>query len=377
MKLGCELYKTKNLAKYGVFILIIVIIALPLGKLLIPPFTLKQPIGQLSTLNGISVKYDDSPTVSLFFKSIKQHQGYLCLGTSETSYLPNGNYYDFLNNDTDIKARFSVLSGAGRTCGLYIPLLLRHRNEVDSLNVIYFINPVYWCTDHAQVDKEYWNRYSSYSVCTNLNLTFAESKLYYAPVKSYINKLNPLEKTTSSIEYEIRKYRRSFFQDLRYDINPSSYLSTLSFIPEKKLPLSSFSNFGTIDTKNIDTVWNTDRSFTDKSWFKSINDTATYRYKELTSFIRTCRNLGVNALYVLGPYNGRFINNYSKSSLAGYQQTTQNIKNLLTNEKVKFIDASNLSYTPGAFTDHQHHSSYGAYLIYKELKALLYEKKPN
>jgi len=377
VSLSRNIYKTKNLAKNGVYILIIVVIVLPLGKLFIPPFTLKQPIGQLSTLNGLSVKYDDSPAVSLFFTSIKQHKGYLCLGTSETSYLPDGNYYDFLNNDTNIKARFSVLSGAGRTCGLYIPLLLRHRSEVDSLNIIYFINPVYWCTDHAQVDKEYWNRYSSYPICADINLTQNEKKLYYSPVESYLDKLNPVERTTFSLVYEIRKYRRSFFQDLRYDINPSSYLNTLSFIPQKKLPLSSFNNFGEIDTKNIDTTWNTERSFTDKAWFKSIDDTATYRYKELTSFITTCRNLGVNALYVLGPYNGRFITNYSKSSLEGYRQTSQNIRNLLTNEKVNFIDASNLSYTPGTFTDHQHHSSYGAYLIYKELKTLLYEKKPN
>lgn len=377
MNANKPIYNTKKLAGYGLYLLVILIVIFPLGRFFIPPFTVKQPTRQLATLNGLSVKFNDSPAVSLFLRSIKSHHGYLCLGTSESDKLPDGNYYDFLNNDTAIQARFSILAGAGRTCGLYIPLLLDHRKEVDSLNIIYFINPVYWRTDLADVNTEYWNRYNNYKVCTDIALTPEEEKQYYQPVTSYINKLDIIEKATYTLEYELRQYRKSFFQDLKYNINPKLYLSSLSYIANKKKPLTGFNNFGKPDYKNIDTTWNINKSFTHKEWFKPIDDTVTYRYKELTSFITTCRNLGINALFIVGPYNGRFITEYSPASLAGYQQTTNNIRNLLTAEKVNFIDASNQSYTAGAFMDHQHHSSYGAYLIYKELKILLNEKKLN
>lgn len=377
MSVKKPLYSTRNLARYGLYLLILLIVTLPLGRLLIPPFTVKEPTPQLATLNGFSVKFNDSPAVSLFLHSIKAHHGYLCLGTSESDYLPDGNYYDFLNNDSNIKAGFSILAGAGRTCGLFIPLLLAHRNEVDSLNIIYFINPVYWRTDLAQVNKTYWNRYSSYKVCSNIKISGQEEKRYYEPVKEYTNKLNAFEKATYVLEYELRQYRKSFFQDLNSDINPAPFIQSLSFIPPTKRPLTTFKNFGEPDYKNIDTNWNIDKSFTDKEWFKPIDDTATYRYRELTSFIHTCKDLGVNALYVVGPYNGRFIARYNKPALAGYVQTTNNIRSLLMAQKVNFVDASNISYTPGAFIDHQHHSSYGAYLIYKELKFLLNEKKSN
>jgi hypothetical protein len=375
MKILRYAYRTKNLAKQGVYLLVTVLILLPAGRFFIPSFQVTHPIRQILSLDGYALKYDDNPAVSLFFRSIKSNHGYLCLGTSESDDLPNGNYWNFLNCDNTLKCKFSFLAGAGRTCGLYIPLFFRHRKEVDSLKIIYFINPVYWRTDLAKVNLEYWNRYSNYKVCSDLELSETEEKNYYPPVQDYLEKLNVFQKIVFSTEYEIRKSRKSFFQDLTHIFNPAAYEKAFAFIPQNTPFLYSFSNFGKIDSKNIDTTFNILSSFHDKQWFKPIDESSTYRYKELTSFISTCRDLGINATFILGPYNARFITNYNKASLAAYAQTEERIKQLLTNERVNFVDASDISSIVGAFNDHQHHSSYGAYLIYQKIKIEINEKK--
>lgn len=374
MRIIQHIYKTKNLVTNGASLLVFVIILMLAGRLFIPTFKLEEPTEQLLNFNGLAFKYDDSSDVSTFIQSVKKNNGYICLGTSESGSLPNGNYWNFLNNDEDIKNRFSILSGAGRTCGLYIPLFLRHRQEVDSLKIIYLINPVYWRKDLSKVDLEYWGRYSNVKMSSDIELSPIESEKYFTPVQAYIDKLNLFQKFIYSTEYELRKLRRSFFHDLKYTLNPLEYKKTLTFISEEKKPLNSFKNFGKIDFVNTDTTWNILNTFHNKEWFKPIDENTTYRYIELKSFITTCRDLGIKATFILGPYNGKFISNYDPSSLAGYHQTTEKIRQLLINEQTNFIDASDISFTAGAFNDHQHHSSYGAYLIYGKIKKQLYEK---
>ena len=112
------------------------------------------------------------------------------MGTSESSDLEGGNYYNFLNADTMLHSRFSILAGAGRTCGIYIPLLLQHRDEVDSMQIIYLINPAYWRTDLCEVNMEYWNRYTNNAMIHHLKLTENENQEYFKPVQAYLTKLN-------------------------------------------------------------------------------------------------------------------------------------------------------------------------------------------
>ncbi|HKC69677.1 MAG TPA: D-alanyl-lipoteichoic acid biosynthesis protein DltD [Bacteroidia bacterium] len=372
MKLIAKIYKTSYLGKNGVFILISLFVLIVLGAVFIPSFS--EDIGdkQLFTLNGENLKYNDDKQVSQFLNSIKKNKGYLCLGTSESSLLNTGNYYDFLNNDTSVNNKFSVLYGAGRTCGIHIPMLLNNKNIVDSLKLIYFINPVYWREDLCRVQKVYWDRYTNYTMCNKVALTETEHKKYFEEVQAYFNQLNFIEKSTQFTEYWLRRIRKSYFQDLKYILNPTSYESNLAFVSDKQLNLSAFESFGKIN-KEIDTIWNIHRDFKNKNWFNPINEGIDYRYKELISFITLCKDLNVQATYLIGPINERFITNFDAKSLDAYKRTVQKIKDVLVQQNTSYIDASDISALPGTFIDHQHHSSYGAYLIYEKIKSYINE----
>jgi hypothetical protein len=373
MKFITNIYKTSSLRRNGLFIVIFLPVLVFLGTVFIPRFSKDFGKEQLFTLDGENLKYNDKRQVSKFLESIKKNNGYLCLGTSESSLLKNGNYYDFLNNDSSISSRFSVLYGAGRTCGIHIPMLLHNRKSVNALKLIYFINPVYWREDLCRVQKVYWNRYNNYAMCHRVTLSDAEDKKYFREVDAYFNQLSFIEKITLSAEYWLRKVRRSYFRDLKYLLNPEAYENGLSFINEEKSGLATFEKFGAIDHEDIDTTWNIRFDFKNKEWFNPINQEIDYRYKELRSFIAVCKDLHIQATYLVGPYNERFITNFDSKSLAGYQKTVRKIKELLTEENTSFIDASAISAIPGTFIDHQHHSSYGAYLIYQKIKSYIHE----
>jgi len=374
MNLIQSFYKTKTLVSNGIFIAITVVILIVVGYF-IPDSSPKIFSKQIYTLNGYNTKYNDHSEVSDFFLSIKNNNGFLVLGTSETTSIEGGNYYDFLNNDKDIEGKnFSLLAGAGRTCGVYIPLFLHHRDELDSLQLIYFINPAYWRDNLCEVDVDYWDRYSNYKMCTNLNLSAQERESFYTPVQAYNDKLNLFNKSVSYLEQIIRSARRNYFNDLRYYLFPEEYTSQFNFMSDSKIDYSLDLKYGNVDYELIDTNWNIAKSFTNKEWFKPINESVDYRYQELTSFVRLCKELGIKATFIVGPYNELFIKKYSPNDIDAHEKVVQNIKQLLINNNAEFIDATDISPVIGAFNDHQHHSSYGAYLIYLKIKYQLYEK---
>jgi hypothetical protein len=99
-----------------------------------------------------------------------------------------------------------------------------------------------------------------------------------------------------------------------------------------------------------------------------------YRSRELVHFIKLCKDLGVESTFILGPVNEIFIQKYHPAYLEGYQNTLERIRSILEEENVDYIDLTYLGSTPGSFIDNQHHSSYGAFLIYQEIKTYLHEK---
>ena len=373
MKILQYIYKTSTLASNGIFLLLLALILMLIGPFLIPVYKAQHFKQQIFTLNGLAIKYDDDPAVSDFIYSIKVNHGYLCMGTSESSDLSGGNYYNFLNVDSSLHSRFSILAGAGRTCGIYIPLLLNHREEVDSLQIIYLINPAYWRTDLCEVNMEYWNRYTSYGMINQLKLSNEDEQKYFLPVNAYLDKLNRLQKISFTMEERLRTLRKYYFQDFKYLLNESEYQKNFTFIPVYKNATLSYHKYGQVDVEAIDTNWNLLKTFHNQTWFKPIDKKSDYRYHELSSFIKLCHDLGIKATFVLGPYNGRFVSKYDTKSLAGYEETCKQIKKLLTDKKADYVDASDFSFTAGAFNDHQHHSSYGAFLIYQKIKTHLNE----
>ena len=368
-----KLYRTKNMAFYGLVTLFLLILFMIAGWCFIPDFE-PDSKRQMSYINGTVLKYNDQELVSDFFQSINNNHGYLCLGTSETTSLPYGNYYNFLQNDPDLNGEFTALGGAGRTCGVYLPILMSHKDNVRGLNLIYLINPVYWRTDLCHLDDKYWKRYIHINVCKNIQLTGKDDSMYNVVVQPYYDKVNPGQSLIYTLEYQFRKLRSNFFTDLNYWIDSSKYYLTRDYLPADKTPLNVYKNFGCVDTLNLDTTYNIDKSFVSKKWLNNINTEVDYRYKELKSFIYFCKKLDIRVIFVVGPYNKQFIERENPSYLKAYVETVNHIRETLMDQKVQFIDASDISDVQGAFHDNQHHSSYGAYLIYEKIKSYLNEK---
>lgn len=370
-----DFYKTSALASNGIFLLVALVVLLVLGQLFTPKFKSSPVNKQLYTVKGTHLKYNDEPYVSDFFNSIRKNDGYLIMGTSETTNIPDGNYFDFLNADSTIKEQFSVLGGAGRTCGIYIPVFLANKEYVRGLKIIYYINPGYWGHNLSTVQKAYWGRYSNYGLAKDVELTNEQLVKYYEPVQGYFDKLNFFEKQAFGLEYQLRSLKYMYFNDLRLKLFPEEYERELVFVPARKSDLNEFRNFGQIDVEQIDTIINTKYSFHNPEWFASIDLKADYRYKELSAFVDLCTDLGIEATFVVGPYNERFIKDYAPGSLSPYIDVTDNIKTLLEEKGIDYVDASIISNEPGIFRDVAHHSSYGAYLIYQQIKEHLKDDK--
>jgi len=278
-------YKTQNLASNGVFIVVATILLFFFGEFLIPEFKQKTIPGQIATLNGFNLKYNDAPEVETFIRSIKENNGVLCLGTSESTFLDGRNYYHYLNNDLSIKeTRFSILAGAGRTCGMYIPLLMANKDIFDSLKIIYMINPVYWRNDLSTVSKEYWYRYSSYGMGQNISMNNKDT-IHFSPVKEYYEGLNYFKRGILSAEYFLREKRKAYFHDLHYAFASENFNDQFGVMSELRGDLSNDQNFLSPDFSELDTTWNILKSFHNHQWFDPINSSESYRFRELKAFI--------------------------------------------------------------------------------------------
>ncbi|MCF8296908.1 MAG: hypothetical protein K9J13_05115 [Saprospiraceae bacterium] len=326
-------------------------------------------------MNGNNIKYNDKIFLTEFFNSIKRNNGYLILGTSESGSVHNGNFYQFLNSDTTIKPKFSILSGAGRTAGVYLPVFINNKEAVDSLKVIYLINPVYWRTELAKLDVQYWNRYNNYHLVKNVQLNNEDLDAYNEVLKPYCDKLNPGQTIQYSMEYYLRKYRKPFFQNFSFKLNPEKFNKRFSYVNEITEGLNQYKNFGKVDTSEIDIQYNVTHKYLEKAWLNPIERSTDYRYKELEIFILFCKKYNVDITFLVAPYNGVFIKKFKPEYYDEFPQAMEKVIEILEREKVKYIDATDLSDITGTFIDNQHFSSYGAYLVYEKIKAYVSSEK--
>jgi len=368
-----DFYKTSSLSGHGRFLLIAVLVLMLAGPWLIPEFKVDVGSTQWYTQKGKHFKYNDVGPISRFLQSVKKEDSYLVLGTSESIELNGGNYYRYLDYDPEQPDLFSYLAGAGRTCGKHIPMLLNHREIVDSLKVIYFINPVYWSKGLSKPNKEYWNRYNNYAMLQRVKMTEEERIRYYQEIEASYNKINWAQKIQYSAEYWLREWRKPFFQDLNWQLDPEAYLNDHRIVVKGR-GHSRYPNFGKVELEKLDSARNVDKSYQVKTKPKPIDVSTDYRYRELTSFIHLCQDLNVEVTYILGPYNERYFEAKAPEILPGFETCSDSIRQILQHERVDFIDATDISPVIGAFTDKQHHSSYGAYLIYQKIKQHLHEK---
>lgn len=367
-----EIYKTKFLAYQGVVIAISLVVAVTFSYLVIPEFKGISPAEQIYSVKGEALKYNDKGIITDFFNSIKHNNGYLVLGTSESGELPDGNYYDYLNQDDEIKIKFSKLSGAGRTCGIYFPIFLNHANELKGLKIIYLINPVYWGSNLCKPEFDYWTRYVDYDQALKAAKKTDTPASVREIIKEYQATLNTPNRALHALISVVRKTHAKFKRDLNFMVNPADYTTNLQQFPYTN-STANFWNYGQMDTASIDTLWNVKKDFMPHKRMSAINQDIDFRYRELEAFVELSKMVESDIIFLMCPANEIFIEQFDPLALPTYQTTNSKIKDLLNSHSAKVIDATSIGCETGTFIDNQHISSYGAYLIYKKIKSHLHE----
>ena len=337
----------------------------------IPSFHVETTGKQLYTIHHQDLRDDNRLYLDLFLNSIKQNNGYLMLGTSETNTLKDGNYYDFLNSDTDLSIRFSVIAGAGRTACTYFPLIQSNTN-VENVKIIYYINPIYWTTQFSKNNREYFHRYLSYSVYRKAN----------HPHNAGGDAILQANKTGSSwttavvdqLEFTFNRAHRKYKQDLWFSITSSDFEKSLNKFPAFRT-LNSYHHFGRIDSANYCFMYNMSDTSHLRTYHFQVDTIARYRYDELQTMIALCRQHKVDLTFVIGPYNRKAFSELRPEDIPHFDIVYNQIRHILDTEGCPYVDASDLSDVAGVFRDWQHHSSYGAYLLYLKIKEYVLEKE--
>lgn len=336
----------------------------------IPSFHVMTADEQLYTIRHKDLRDNNTLYIDLFLNSIKQNNGYLVLGTSETNTLKNGNYYDFLNADTNFTPRFSVIAGAGRTACTYFPLI-QGNPEIENVKIIYFINPIYWTIRFSKNNGNYFHRYVSYFVYRKANHPHdaGADAILQANKKRYF----PLY-IADWLNYAFNRVRWKYIQDLKYAVDSSHFQNTLHYFPHAK-QLELHPQMDCIDSTDYCFVYNMyDTSYLHAYHFK-VDTISRYRYDELEAMIALCRQHKVDVTFVIGPYNRKAFSELNPKEIPHFENVYVQIRHLLDKNECHYVDASDLSDVPGVFNDWQHHTSYGAYLLYLKIKDYVLEKE--
>lgn len=365
-----KLYQTKVLAWIGSVVLVSVLVFLLLSWL-IPTFKAPEVEKQLYTIRHQDLRDNNPLYTDIFLKSIKQNNGYLVLGTSESNSLEGGNYYDFLNADTTLPCKFSVVAGAGRTPCTYFPLIQSNDN-IEDVKILFFINPRYWSDRLACRNAEYFDRY----------ISIAEYKWVNRPKNPQVDNIlkanRRFESLTSRVGecgyFILDKVRRKYYQDLVFDLNPKRFDKSLHYFGGIHT-LDEYPNFGEIDSTAYDFDYNVALPTKAHLGTLSVDTTITYRYDELCTMISLCKEHHVDITFVVGPYNWNVFERTCPEVVQNMETVCRNIKQICQQKGIPYIDATDLSTQLGAFNDYQHHSSYGAYLIYQKIKDYVLEKE--
>ena len=368
-----EVYRLRFLAWIGVVVMVAVAFWLVVA-LLIPTFRAPQCPewdGQLYTIRHQELRDNNPLYTDLLLMSVKRNGGWLVLGTSESNARPKGNYYDFLNADTSLRCGFSVIAGAGRTACTYFTLI-QSNEHVRGLKVIFFLNPSYGCGKLAYSNVDYFPRYVSSTVYREAN----------RPVDQDVDRI--LEANQPKVAWGDRmgdwlachtdRLRRKYSQDLVFALNPGKFGKTLTWLDSarvSKLPQSC----GRPDSSRYNYALNVEAGFDVHSYTLWPHPESSYRTEELRTMIRLCKERGVDIVFVAGPYNEIAYRKVHPQELPKIQKVSADMLQVLEEEGAAYIDCTGLSSKPGVFADWQHHTSYGAYLIYQKIKDYVLEKE--
>ena len=278
---------------------------------------------------------------------------------------------DFLNADTSIHAAFSVIAGAGRTPCTYFPLIQSNKH-VKNLKVIFFLNPSYGCGKLASSNVDYFHRYVSYTVYSNANKPKNQDVENILKVNMRPHSI--LNGVGDALGYYSDKLRRKYYQDLVFRLDNAKFYESLTWLDSNrvyKIPQSC----ARPDADRYNYQLNVGANFDVHSYTLWPHPEEPYRYDELRTMIRLCKERGVDVTFVAGPYNSIAYQNVHPSELPKIQEVSKKMLQVLEEEGAEYIDCTDLSTVPGVFADWQHHTSYGGFLIYQKIRDYVLEKE--
>lgn len=306
-----------------------------------------------------------------FLKQVKSNNGFLVLGTSESGGLGGANYWHWWNGDQDINRKMSVLSGAGRRADVYFPHLAASPKAWENVDVLLFVNPTYWRNKLNEPRKIYQSRYVDHGL---LHSQKRKLKAYdaFRFYRELLGLKEVLKDRINAVGYYTDQVHAYFYNDLRlamgikdlpYNLRVEAFDSMQN--PEQYL-------------QKIDTAFNVSNAFRkkhEKLNFPAVDTAQTYSSDLLSTFIQMSQDAGVNLTVIIGPYNQFLADKLGNEELIEpYEELHEAMLDTLGKYQVHSIDLWGLSDENNTFRDYQHHSQYGGYLIYKELKSQLNEE---
>ena len=173
----------------------------------------------------------------------------------------------------------------------------------------------------------------------------------------------------------MRKAREPFFTDLRYALNPERYHKEFTQHSVEKAGLEQYNKAMKPDFQLTDSVFNVNHGWEKTGTVHDVYSSEPYRYDELEAFILLCKELEIEATFIVGPANDALLKQKAPEYLKGRQAVNTKVRELLNRHEADYIDCSDIGTIPGTFADEVHNSSYGGWLIYERLKAHILEKR--
>ena len=330
-----------------------------LGALLAMPFISPQlhRVPDVS-LEGTLVR-TNSRVFGRYLKDIKANDGLLILGTSETYNYPKENYWALLRNDERMPKAVSCLAGAGRTCTVYFPGMLANPEAYKGLDVLYFINPTYWRSGHNRFEYKYYDRYNSMQVAQGFKSEAKDRGLYEDFLEPYFDHVSDSASFSDRGLVWIDAVQSYFHYDLSNALFPAAPVEKMAHPAPSARAMRQLNN-------DIDTSKNVTHRYLTKynnPPMPALDTTLDYQYRALEEFVKLANELDINLVCFLGPYNGIYAQEQNPEVLPIYKENSRQIRSILQQGNIPCIDGEDLSYVPGGFTDIQHHSLYGAWLI--------------
>lgn len=227
-------------------------------------------------------------------ENLKNKNGFLVLGTSETGNGLNGqNYYHLLNKDKTINKPFLTLGGAGRCINMYFPYILDNKNVFKCLKVIYYINPTYWREGLNNYNQEYFERY----VDCNLLMNSVKYDENFAKIKNFVS---PPLKERTHLESLLDKFTDNFRSYYYYDLK-KALLSNPDLTIKKSHSVENY--YSKVELNSIKEEINQEFNVTldflkTKSSFPKIDKKSNYQTNQLNTFIELCKLYNIDPIFL-------------------------------------------------------------------------------